>query len=110
MERGINEVETNQNKQKKMKPYQSPTSLTPIKHIALSSKSFRVFGLNSQAWKDARDKWISKKRQLHQSEVHNSGEGCNEDEEELQMICDAITTALSEDAGGYGTAGFHLVS
>ena len=90
-----------------MKPYQLPTSLTSIKHIALSSKSFRVFGLNSQAWNDARDKWNSKKIQ---SEGDNLGEGDEGDEEELQIICNAITTALSEDAGGYGTAGFHVVS
>jgi len=31
-----------------------------------------------------------------------------EEEEELEIICDAVKTALAEDAGGFGTAGFHL--
>jgi len=31
-----------------------------------------------------------------------------EEEEELEMICEAVKTALAEDAGGFGSAGFHL--
>ena len=39
------------------------------------------------------------------------GEGGNsETEGEMMEICDAVCTALQEDAGGFGTAGFHLVS
>lgn len=30
-----------------------------------------------------------------------------EEEEELGIICEAVKTALAEDAGGFGTAGFH---
>ena len=28
---------------------------------------------------------------------------------EIELITNAIVTALSDDAGGYGTAGFHVV-
>ena len=33
-----------------------------------------------------------------------------ENDEEMMEICDSICTALQEDAGGFFTAGFHLVS
>jgi len=33
----------------------------------------------------------------------------NEEENEIELISNAIVTALSDDAGGYGTAGFHVV-
>ena len=39
---------------------------------------------------------------------NSSSEG--EEQSDLLEICEAIYTALSIDAGGYGTAGFHLVS
>ena len=32
-----------------------------------------------------------------------------EEQEELQLISHAIAMALGEDAGGFGTAGFHVV-
>ena len=85
-------------------PYQAPLSLPSLHHIALASKSYRVFGLPSAAWQIARHDL--KKR---------VGGGCapekNEEEYfEMMEICNAVCTALQEDAGGYGTAGFHLVS
>ena len=48
----------------------------------------------------------------HLSCDDGDGDGGQEDdeEEEMALICNAITTALEEDAGGFGTAGFHVVS
>ena len=58
-----------------------------------------MFGLADEAWQIARD---DLKKRL-------GGGGSNE-EEEMMEICEAVCTALEEDAGGFGTAGFHLVS
>jgi len=40
----------------------------------------------------------------------NNGKDNDDEEEaeEMALICNAITTALQEDAGGFGTAGFHV--
>ena len=81
-------------------PYQPPLTLPTIQHIALSSKSYRVFGLADEAWQIARD---DLKKRL-------GGGKSSEEEEEMMEICEAVCTALEEDAGGFGTAGFHLVS
>ena len=83
-------------------PYRPPLTLSTIHHIALSSKSYRVFGLSNEAWQIARNDL--KKR----SGCDGGGEG-SEEAEEMMEICDAVCTALQEDAGGFGTAGFHLV-
>ena len=83
-------------------PYRPPLTLSSIHHIALSSKSYRVFGLSNEAWQIARND-LKKRR----SSGGSGGEGS---EEEMMEICDAVCTALQEDAGGFGTAGFHLVS
>ena len=84
-------------------PYHPPLTLPSIQHIALSSKSYRVFGLADEAWQIARDDLMAKRI--------GGGEGGNsETEGEMMEICDAVCTALQEDAGGFGTAGFHLVS
>jgi len=157
-------------------PYHPPTSPSSIHHVALSSKSFRVFGLNDPAWKNARRDWKKYKKNGESgvakksdgggsggivniagdddtNEKSSSGGGggggksmmsgggkmssvkgnfdCSdsdsssdedgdsedgdddsdseiEEEEELEFICNAITTALADDAGGFGTAGFHV--
>eukprot|EP00986_Skeletonema_menzelii_P009329 scaffold4219_cov142-Skeletonema_menzelii.AAC.12 len=82
-------------------PYHPPLTLPSIQHIALSSKSYRVFGLADEAWQIARDDLMAKRI--------GGGEGGNsETEGEMMEICDAVCTALQEDAGGFGTAGFHL--
>mmetsp|Transcript_39542 Transcript_39542/g.71190 ORF Transcript_39542/g.71190 Transcript_39542/m.71190 type:complete len:301 (+) Transcript_39542:107-1009(+) len=149
-------------------PYHPPTSPSSIHHVALSSKSFRVFGLNDPAWKNARRDWKKYKKNgesgvAKKSDgggiVSSAGDDTNEkssggggksmmsgggkmssvkgnfdcsdsdsssdedgdsedgdddsdseieEEEELEFICNAITTALADDAGGFGTAGFHV--
>ena len=85
-------------------PYRPPLTLSSIHHIALSSKSYRVFGLSNEAWQIARN---DLKKQRHVG--GGGGEGSEDEAEEMMEICDAVCTALQEDAGGFGTAGFHLV-
>jgi len=117
-------------------PYHPPTSPTPIHHVALSSKSFRVFGLNSPAWKNARkdrrkaaaaaaaaaeggsagsttavevEAVSSANDDCSDSSDSGDGIDCEEEEAgEMALICNAVTTALEEDAGGFGTAGRHV--
>jgi len=180
---------------KTMAPYHPPADPSRIRHVALASKSFRVFGLKDKAWRDARADWRKYKSGLHDGGVSNNSGGSNtnsggggnansgggrvglksalkkpsrgaanngggvmaaaqrsvrgglscgnvddvcsdeetdsgddedddvvpdaideepprdagmEEEEELAQICEAVTTALAEDAGGFGTAGFHV--
>ncbi len=81
-------------------PYRPSLTLSTIHHIALSSKSYRVLGLSNEAWQIARN-------DLKKCSG-GGGEG-SEEAEEMMEICDAVCTALQEDAGGFGTAGFHLV-
>ena len=73
--------------------YSPPTSPSSITNIALSCKTFRVFGLHTPAWQNAT----------------TSASNGNTRKNEIELITKAITTALSDDAGGYGTAGFHVV-
>jgi hypothetical protein len=87
-------------------PYHPPLTLSTIHHIALSSKSYRVFGLSNEAWQIARN---DLKKQRHVGGGSGGGEGSEDEAEEMMEICDAVCTALQEDAGGFGTAGFHLV-
>ena len=99
-------------------------------HVALSCKSYRVFGLNNPAWSNAREEWKLNRG----GDGGDEGGGGNDDEnddnndddeqhqkpkltpkqleeqQEIKLICNAIITSLKEDAGGYGTAGFHMVS
>eukprot|EP00581_Thalassiosira_minuscula_P010305 CAMPEP_0183710006 /NCGR_PEP_ID=MMETSP0737-20130205/5899_1 /TAXON_ID=385413 /ORGANISM="Thalassiosira miniscula, Strain CCMP1093" /LENGTH=794 /DNA_ID=CAMNT_0025938227 /DNA_START=292 /DNA_END=2676 /DNA_ORIENTATION=+ len=161
-------------------PYHPPIRPSSIHHVALSSKSFRVFGLDDPAWKNARRDWklhktsgsslvadnggggpkksamksalrggggggfskggggfskggsfahINTKRDDFDDDDSTSSDededdggaqyrrtfGTEDDEDddedeakELEWICDAVKTALKEDAGGHGTAGFHL--
>jgi len=77
------------------KLYSPPTSPSSITNIALSCKTFRVFGLHSPAWKNAA------------TSASNNANGDRKNE--IELISNAIITALSNDAGGYGTAGFHVV-
>ena len=84
-------------------PYRPPLTLSTIHHIALSSKSYRVFGLSNEAWQIARND-LKKRRQ-----VGGGGGGAGSEEEEMMEICEAVCTSLQEDAGGFGTVGFHLV-
>jgi hypothetical protein len=128
-------------------PYQAPLLLQPtdseegnnneqqqllssIRHVAISSKSYRVFGLNDVAWQTARDdlrRYTSTVAggdaagSYNDDSEYSGGEDCSkqqrwqrqeeeEEQSELLEICTAIYTALQIDAGGYGTAGFHLVS
>lgn len=84
-------------------PYQPPLALPTLQHIALASKSYRVFGLPSEAWQIAR-------HDLKKRCENENGQEENEDYFEMMEICTAVCTALQEDAGGYGTVGFHLVS
>ena len=44
-----------------------------------------------------------------QNAAASSSNGTNTRKNEIELISNAITTALSDDAGGYGTAGFHVV-
>ncbi len=83
-------------------PYQPPLTLSSLHHIALTSKSYRVFGLPSEAWQIAR-------HDLKKRAVANAAGCCEDDDFEMMEICNAVCTALQEDAGRYGTAGFHLV-
>ena len=76
------------------KLYSSPTSPSSITNIALSCKTFRVFGLHTPAWQNA----ATSANTTRKNEEH-----------EIELISNAIVTALSDDAGGYGTAGFHVV-
>eukprot|EP00585_Thalassiosira_rotula_P011333 CAMPEP_0196133502 /NCGR_PEP_ID=MMETSP0910-20130528/2703_1 /TAXON_ID=49265 /ORGANISM="Thalassiosira rotula, Strain GSO102" /LENGTH=69 /DNA_ID=CAMNT_0041393237 /DNA_START=277 /DNA_END=482 /DNA_ORIENTATION=+ len=41
----------------KLTVYHPPISPSSIRHVALASKHFRVFGLNDPAWKNAREDW-----------------------------------------------------
>lgn len=40
---------------------------------------------------------------------NRSNDNHEEEQEDMMELCEAISTALQEDAGGFGTAGFHLV-
>jgi len=51
--------------------------------------------LHSPAWKNAA------------TSASNNANGDRKNE--IELISNAIITALSNDAGGYGTAGFHVV-
>ena len=64
-----------------------------------------MFGLSNEAWQIARNDL----KKCRSSGGSGGGEG-SEEAEEMMEICDAVCTALQEDAGGFGTAGFHLVS
>ena len=86
-------------------PYQPPLTLASLNHIALASKSYRVFGLPSEAWQLTRH---DLKKRVGCSRDNENGQEENEDFEMME-ICNAVCTALQEDAGGFGTAGFHLV-
>ena len=79
--------------------YSPPTSPSSITNVALSCKTFRVFGLHTPAWQNA----------AASASNNTNGDRKNE-ESEIELITKAIVTALSDDAGGYGTAGFHVVS
>ena len=101
--------------------------------VALSCKSYRVFGLNDIAWSNARDEWkLNRGGNNNNSDddddnIEGGDEGGDDDnnekeeqaqltpkqleeQREIKLICNAIITSLKEDAGGYGTAGFHMVS
>lgn len=116
-------------------PYQPPLTLQTIQHVALSSKSYRIFGLADEAWLNARNDLKKQRLVVGRKSSHDDGSdnindvgnvdndntngggkedntnNYNEEErEEMMEICEAIRTALQEDAGGFGTAGFHLVS
>jgi hypothetical protein len=73
---------------------QSQTNSTPTA-IALGIKSHRVYGLTSRAWRGPapQDDAASPSVEAHRR----------------RKILEAIRVALSEDAGGFGTVGFHLV-
>ena len=122
-------------------PYQAPLLLQPannnnnnnnhndepllssIRHVAIASKSYRVFGLDDVAWQTARDDLRRYTSTVAAGDADNIDAGNDgstdnnrknsqeeEEQSELLEICTAIYTALQIDAGGYGTAGFHLVS
>ena len=116
-------------------PYQAPLLLQPtsndegnnneqqqllssIRHVAIASKSYRVFGLDDVAWQTARDDLRRYTASVggHGSDNVEGNDGnenrnnSDEEQSDLLEICEAIYTALQIDAGGYGTAGFHLVS
>jgi hypothetical protein len=115
-------------------PYQAPLLLeegnniekqpllSSIRHVAIASKSYRVFGLDDVAWQTARDdlrRYTSNVAAGDADNIDNGNDGGTdnrknskeeEEQSELLEICTAIYTALQIDAGGYGTAGFHLVS
>ncbi len=99
-----------------MKPYNPPLLPSSITHVALTSKSYRIFGLDDPAWRNARADWKRYKKDglVNSNDETNGGkmgEGVNDEEgEEMELICNAVETALSDDAGGFGTAGFHVVS
>mmetsp|Transcript_13697 Transcript_13697/g.26115 ORF Transcript_13697/g.26115 Transcript_13697/m.26115 type:complete len:758 (-) Transcript_13697:124-2397(-) len=90
-----------------------------IRHVALASKSYRAYGLRDvDAWKVAFEARKRVERAHRRGRRDNGGGetaaeelvgGEEEDEEldELMHIQKAIETALSDDAGGFGTAGFH---
>ena len=77
------------------KLYKPPTSPSQITNVALSCNTFRVFGLHTPAWQNAAATSANTTRK--------------NEEHEIELISNAIVTALSDDAGGYGTAGFHVV-
>jgi hypothetical protein len=83
-------------------PYQPPLALQTIQYVALASKSYRVFGLADEAWLNARE-------DLKKRLGNKSNDNHEEEQEDMMELCEAISTALQEDAGGFGTAGFHLV-
>ncbi|KAL7451336.1 hypothetical protein ACHAWC_003165, partial [Mediolabrus comicus] len=119
-------------------PYQAPLLLQPtsndegnnneqqqllssIRHVAIASKSYRVFGLDDVAWQTARDDLRRYTSTVAAGDADNIDAGNDgstdnnrknsqeeEEQSELLEICTAIYTALQIDAGGYGTAGFHL--
>eukprot|EP00804_Cyclotella_cryptica_P026187 CCRYP_009771-RA/>CCRYP_009771-RA protein AED:0.10 eAED:0.10 QI:893/1/1/1/1/1/5/672/723 len=74
--------------------------------VALGTQSFRVYGLNSEAWLAARRRG----RRGDDDDGHHDDDdddGGGKEEEERKEVCAAVETALKEDAGGFGTAGFH---
>jgi hypothetical protein len=87
-----------------MEPYHPSTNTSATSAAALACKSFRVFGLNDGAWKLAREDAAAA------AAASNGKEEASSPSSELLQISRAILTALSEDAGGFGTAGFHTVS
>ena len=94
--------------------HRPPLSPPSIRHVALSSRTFRVFGLDDPAWRDA---GASRRRARRRDEGEDvsadaeDDEGEREGEEEVaEMIWGAVRMALSDGAGGHGTAGFHTVS
>ena len=88
--------------------YHPPLSPPSIRHVALASRTFRVFGLDDPAWKNAGESRRRASRNGGDEGSAEEDEGGEEDE--ADKIWDAVKTALSEDAGGHGTAGFHPVS
>lgn len=149
---------------KLVNPYHPPTSPSSVRHVALASKTFRVFGLADQAWRIAREDRkkvrlgvgglassndddekngddvpkqqgggvlkpgmmnmlptikgsvltcdddsfsASSAETVESAEDEVDADAEKEEEEDLDAIHEAILTALAEDAGGYGTAGFH---
>ena len=97
-------VTNNNNEEDDNEQQRQQQPLSSIKHVAIASKSYRVFGLNDVAWQTARDDL------RRYSTQHSGNDQHQEEQSDLLEICDAIYTALQIDAGGYGTAGFHLVS
>ena len=99
-----------------MKPYSPPLLPSSITHVALTSKSYRIFGLDDPAWRNARADWKRYKKEglVNSTDKNNGGNDgasdVDEEGEEMELICDAVETAMSDDAGGFGTAGFHVVS
>ena len=84
--------------------------LSSIRHVAIASKSYRVFGLDDVAWQTARDDLRRYTASVGHGSDNEGNDQHQEEQSDLLEICDAIYTALQIDAGGYGTAGFHLVS
>jgi hypothetical protein len=105
---------TNNNNEEDNNEQQQQPLLSSIRHVAIASKSYRVFGLNDAAWSTARDDLRRYSASIaaadEGNESKNRSSSDHEEQAELLEICDAIYTALQIDAGGYGTAGFHLVS
>ena len=65
--------------------------------VAIASQSFRVFGLSSSAWRDAKHGDAG----LHQQQ--------QQQQQQQERIVQAIQTAFEADAGGFGSVGGHRV-
>ena len=77
----------------------SPLSaITTPTHAAIAHHDQRIFGLSS------------KKIWQRHTTVNNTITDENEEEELLDSVKRAVSTALDEGAGGYGCVGGHLVS